>query len=75
MIPTAIETGRAPGTLVAVLYSDAGRELEAVALDTDRLAQAGEVAIRHAIACSEGGGVVVIYDGDSGALVMVLGSG
>lgn len=72
MIPTHIDPGENPGGLVAVLYSDAGRALEQVNLDTDRVTVS---ATRHAIACSEGGGCVGVYDGDSGDLVTLLGAG
>lgn len=78
IVPTEIEA-RQPGGLVAVLYGDSGvlgavgRVLEVVGLDAEDVDSADSAATRHAVACSEGGGVAALYDGDTGELRGVFG--
>jgi hypothetical protein len=74
MVPTQFDA-RHPGGLVAVLYGAGGdplgavgRVLEVVGLDAEDVDSADSAATRHAVACSEGGGVAALYDGDTGLL-------
>jgi hypothetical protein len=79
-IPSSIDAGEGPGTLVAVLFTDGGTEMDRAILhygkgnhDDRTHRDAATAATQHAIACAEGGGTVAIYDGDSGDLVALMG--
>ena len=72
-VPSSIEPGRAPGGLFAALFVD-GELVDGAPL-LDELTDVGGVALRHAIAALSAAAdgrraLVVIYDGDTGEIVL-----
>jgi hypothetical protein len=66
----------APGGLVFILYDEHDAEVDrlaATSLATDEAAAFHERAARHAEHVLASGGYVVVFDGDSGAIVGALG--
>jgi hypothetical protein len=69
-----LEAGLAPGGLVFVLYDVADRELERVLAPAVADRELELAAERHAASTIDRGGLVRVYDGDSGEIVAAIGT-